>query len=338
MGYWTRKQAEICIMFTRGNPSYRGSQDKREFYDRAGAKSSELRRALNGMKEYEERGRPDAAQAIFADLDEPGKLFVTSQMGTTPTRRLHPLERARVFAQEGSRIIGELNGAQPKDQGIPLPPMSRQTRRMVGGAIERVTVAELRNAMIATRQPGFENRKLMDREGYWADLRDMAPEVAAELERRLGVGSDRAYDYEAVMTIWPQVEQRLKAEDRPLIWTTWRPTRSAARSRGVSALRLMGRGRCNTFSDGAFWKRRVLATLRAWPRMSSSHRLMSRLKRSSGRRRRACFRSIFRSRRPTTSSSMSTMLSCSPLPSPLSATSSRTVSLSKAAMAAAKSR
>jgi len=28
------------------------------------------------MKEYEERGRPDAAQAIFADLDEAGKLFV----------------------------------------------------------------------------------------------------------------------------------------------------------------------------------------------------------------------------------------------------------------------
>ncbi|MGN6063845.1 LPD38 domain-containing protein [Brevundimonas diminuta] len=207
-GSWT----DLPVVRRFVNPSYRGSQDKRDFYDRAGAKSSELRRALNGMKEYEERGRPDAAQAIFADLDEPGKLFVTSQLGATPTRRLHPLERARVFAQESSRIIGELNGAEPKDQGIPLPPMSRQTRRMVGDAIERITVAELRNAMIATRQPGFENRKLMDRAGYWQDLRDLAPEVAAELERRLGVGQDRAYDYEAVMMIWPQVEQRLKAE------------------------------------------------------------------------------------------------------------------------------
>lgn len=207
-GSWT----DLPVVRRFVNPSYRGSQDKREFYDRAGAKTSELRRALNGMKEYEERGRPDAAQAIFADLDEPGKLFVTSQLGATPTRRLHPLERARVFAQEGSRIIGELNGAEPKDQGVPLPPMSRQTRRMVGDAIERVTVAELRNAMIATRQPGFENRKPMDRADYWQDLRDLAPEVAAELERRLGVGQDRAYDYDAVMTIWPQVEQRLKAE------------------------------------------------------------------------------------------------------------------------------
>lgn len=111
-GSWT----DLPVVRRFVNPSYRGSQDKRDFYDRAGAKSSELRRALNGMKEYEERGRPDAAQAIFADLDEPGKLFVTSQMGATPTRRLHPLERARVFAQEGSRIIGELNGAE-------LPPL-----------------------------------------------------------------------------------------------------------------------------------------------------------------------------------------------------------------------
>lgn len=207
-GAWT--DAPVVRRFV--NPSYRGSQDKREFYDRAGAKSSELRRALNGITEYQKRGQQNAAQAIFADLDEPGKMFVTSQMGATPTRRLHPLERARVFAQEGSRIIGEINGAQPKDQGIPLPPMSRQTRRMVGDAIERVTVAELRNAMIATRQPGFQNREPMDRAGYWQDLRDMAPEVAAELERRLGVGQDRAYDYDAVMAIWPQVEQRLKSE------------------------------------------------------------------------------------------------------------------------------
>ena len=53
---------------------------------------------------------------------------------------------------------------------------------------------------------------IRDRASYWADLNDMAPEVAAELERRLGVGRDRAYDYEAVMALWPQVEQRLKAE------------------------------------------------------------------------------------------------------------------------------
>lgn len=207
-GSWT----DLPVVRRFVNPSFGGSQDKRDFYDRAGANSSNLKRSLNGMRDYIKIGRMDAAQAIFADLDEPGRIFVTSQLGEPSTSRLHPLERARVFAQEASRIIGELNGAEPKDQGIPLPPMNRKTKQMVEDAIERITVAELRNAMIVTRQPGFQNREQMDRASYWAGLNDMAPEVAAELERRLGVGSDRAYDYDAVMTLWPQVEQRLKAD------------------------------------------------------------------------------------------------------------------------------
>ena len=207
-GSWT----DLPVVRRFVNPSFRGSQDKRDFYDRAGAKTSELQRALNGMREYQEQGRMDAAQAIFDDLDDAGKLFVTSQMGETPTRRLNPLERARVFATEASRLIGELNGALPKDEGAPLPPLSRQTKQMIEDALERVAVAEMRNAMIVTRQSGFVNRKQEDRAGLWKDLRDLSPEVAAELERRLGVGRDKAYDYDTVMDLWPEVEARLKAE------------------------------------------------------------------------------------------------------------------------------
>lgn len=207
-GSWT----DLPVVRRFVSPSYRGSQDKRDFYDRAGAKTAELRRALNGIREYQEQGRNDAARAIFEDLDEQGRLFVSSQMGETPTRRLNPLERARVVGQEASRIIGELNGALPKDDGVPLPPMDRRRKQAVEEAIERIAVAEMRNSMIVTRQPGFQNRALMDRDGLWEDLRDMAPEVATELERRLGSGRDRAYDYKAVVELWPQVEQRLRTE------------------------------------------------------------------------------------------------------------------------------
>lgn len=207
-GSWT----DLPVVRRFVSPWFRGSQDKRDFYDRAGARTSELARAKNGIDEYQERGRTDAAMAIFNELDEPGRLYVASQQGDTAARRLHPLERARTFASEASRVIGELNGGQPKDDGAPLPPMSRRLRQSVEDAIERITVAEMRNAMIVTRQPGFENRALMDRAGLWEDLMDTAPEVAAELERRLGVGRDKAYDYDAVIEGWPEVERRLKAE------------------------------------------------------------------------------------------------------------------------------
>lgn len=207
-GSWT----DLPVVRRFVTPAFRGSQDKRDFYDRAGARTSELQRALNGMREYQEQGRLDAAQAIFDDLDEAGKVYVASQMGETPTRRLNPLERARVFATETSRMIGELNGALPKDEGAPLPPLSRQTKQMIEDALERVAVAEMRNAMIVTKQEGFVNREQEDRAGLWEDLRDLSPEVAEELERRLGVGRDKAYDYDAVMELWPEVEERIRTE------------------------------------------------------------------------------------------------------------------------------
>lgn len=207
-GTWT----DLPVVRRFVQPWQRGAQDQRDFYDRAGARTSELMKAKNGIEVYTERGRMDEANAILADLDEPGRLFVLSQMGAAPTRRLNPLERARVFAQESSALIGELNGMMPKDDGVALAPMSRRTRQVVEEAVERITVAEMRNAMIVTGQPGFQNREPMDRDGLWEDLKDLAPEVAAELERRLSSGRNRAYDYAAVMDAWPQVEERLRAE------------------------------------------------------------------------------------------------------------------------------
>jgi len=207
-GTWT----DLPVVRRFVQPWQRGAQDQRDFYDRAGSQMSELMRAKKGLDRYVEMGRMDAARQILTDLDEPGRLFVLSQMGAAPTRRLNPLERARVFAQESSALIGELNGSMPKDDGAPLPPMSRRTRQTVEEAVERITVAEMRNAMIVTGQPGFQNREQMDRDGLWEDLKDLAPEVAAELERRLSSGRNRAYDYAAVMEAWPQVAERLRTE------------------------------------------------------------------------------------------------------------------------------
>lgn len=207
-GAWT----DLPVVRRFVNPSQRGSQDKKDFYDRAGGRSSRLQQTLNGIKEDQENGRMERARSRLAELDEVGRLYVVSQMGDTTTRRLHPLERARVVGQEASRIIGEVNGALPRDDGVAFPTMSRSKRQSIEEAVERIAVAEMRNAMIATRQPGFQNRSMEDRDGLWEDLRDIDPTVFAEYERRLAVGRDRAYDYDTVMEFWPQVESRLRTE------------------------------------------------------------------------------------------------------------------------------
>ena len=190
-----------------------GSQDKRDFFDRAGANSSKLNRVLNGIRRYEEAGDPERAAAIFDELDEPGKIFVMSQRGKAATDRLNPLKRAESFGTHANRLIGEMNGAVTRGLNArPLPEMNARRRQMVIDALERLVVAEMGNAMIATKQPGFEQKNIRDRAALWDELETMSPETAAEMQHRLTRGDDRAYDYDAVMELWPQVEGRLREE------------------------------------------------------------------------------------------------------------------------------
>lgn len=194
------------------SPAYRGAQDKTDFYERVGATNSRLNRALNAVDAYEQMGDVARVNQVLADLSEPERLYIFSQRGEAATDRLNPLIRARSFARRAGDIIGELNGADVGADGVPLPEMSRTERAMVRDALEQLIVAEMGNAMIATSQPGFSQRNLRDRDGLWQELETLNPVVAAELERRLRIGREQAYSYEAVMELWPEVERRLRAE------------------------------------------------------------------------------------------------------------------------------
>ncbi len=191
------------------SPSFRGSQDKRDFFERAGARTSELNRALNGIRQDSERGQMRQAQARFDALDDAGRIFVTSQTGEAKTDRLNPLIRARSFGQQVGRMIGELHGAEVSDEGDALPEMTAQQRQMVIDQLEKLAVAEMGNAMIATGQPGFAQRNMRDRAALWDELNTMAPEVAREMNARLTRGSAQAYDYDVVMELWPEVRDRI---------------------------------------------------------------------------------------------------------------------------------
>jgi uncharacterized protein YaeQ len=194
------------------SPSFRGSQDKRDFFDRAGARTSELNRALEGIRQDEEQGQLRRAQERFDALDDAGRIYVTSQRGEAPTDRLNPLVRARSVGRQVGRMIGELHGGEPPDTGDALPQMTAQHRQMVIDQLEKLAVAEMGNAMIATDQPGFAQRNMRDRNALWVELELMAPEVAREFSARLTRGSDQAYDYDAVHELWPQVRDRIRTE------------------------------------------------------------------------------------------------------------------------------
>ncbi len=208
-GSWT--EAPVVRRFF--GQAYKGSQDKRDFYERAGAQSAALNRALNSIRRAEADGDESLARQIYAELDEPGRIYVMSQRGEASTDRLNPLMRARAVGTNASRLIGELNGVAPRgDNARALPEMTARQRQAAIEALERLVVAEMGNAMIATRQPGFTTKNLRDRAAIWDELETVAPEVADELNHRLTRGDERAYDYDAVMRAWPQVEARLREQ------------------------------------------------------------------------------------------------------------------------------
>ncbi len=195
------------------SPSFKGAQDKADFFERAAAQTSTLQRALAGVREYTRINNPEAANRILADLDRPGQIYVLSQQGEASTDRLNPISRAQAVGRQTSRMIGELNGMAVRGENAqPLPPMSRQRRRMVVDALERLAVAEMGNAMIVTNQPGFAQREMWDRDSLWHDIELMAPEVADEMEYRLARGDYRAYAYDVVMEGWPEVASRIESD------------------------------------------------------------------------------------------------------------------------------
>jgi hypothetical protein len=93
-----------------------------------------------------------------------------------------------------------------------MPTLNSHQKAVVQDSLERLAVAEFRNAMIATHQPGYENRKPMDRAAYMEEVEHASPEVAAALKRRLVSGRDKAWDYDAVMKAWPEAEARLRRD------------------------------------------------------------------------------------------------------------------------------
>ncbi|MFN4287569.1 MAG: LPD38 domain-containing protein [Brevundimonas sp.] len=196
----------------------RGNQDKRAFFDEMAGRTALGTRAYNSVRARLEAGNPGDAQRILDGLDEPTRLYVQAQLigreenAAAATSRLHPVVRARVVNTEITRIVNEIYGGRPRDDGQPLPVMTAQEKAMLMDGFERLAVAELRNAMIVTRQSGYQDRAMLDRNAIMEEIRLMNPVVAREFERRLRVGSDRAYDYDAVMELWPEVEGRLRQD------------------------------------------------------------------------------------------------------------------------------
>lgn len=226
--------ADVTMMRRFFPEWHRGAQNVTDFYNRVGSRTSVLQRRLASVTEDLKSQDPamiGRAGKRIDEADEPGRIWIQTQLagrtiengemgpsGGVP--KLHPLNRAKAVTLNVGRMINELYGQRVKDQGGAPPDdrvwhpelMDPSVKSMVQNVLEQYQVAEVRNAMIASRQPGFEHIRPSPRDAYVAQMDAIDPAIMQELDRRLAHGNDRAFGYEAIMRHWPEAEARVRRD------------------------------------------------------------------------------------------------------------------------------
>jgi hypothetical protein len=142
-------------------------------------------------------------------------------------RRLHPMERAREFARG---ISGVMRDVASNRIDVPVTSkmekrveVSREVRAQALEILGEIGRREYRNALIALKRPGYENREPQPVKPYLNELKTISPEIHKSLIARItnADGSSRVYDYDKVRELWPETRQRLlSAEKRERIIET----------------------------------------------------------------------------------------------------------------------
>ena len=88
--------------------------------------------------------------------------------------------------------------------------MDPSKRRDVIDALRNLAALEQRNALVLTRQPGYEGRPLLSAEDQFAVIRAQSPAAADELATRYA--TMKVYPTATVAKLWPEMEKRLLAD------------------------------------------------------------------------------------------------------------------------------
>lgn len=162
----------------------------------------------------EDSGR---AQEFLSKLPASEKAFVTLKSAGTPDgkasfsadeRRLHPVQRAYDAVTVLSNLRRELTDNTFKDfaslQRMKLDP---EKRRDLINNIRELSQAEMRNALVITKEPGYEGRPVFDTNDIFDRIRDKSPEIANEIATRYAVA--KIYKTEAVQNAWPKLRDEI---------------------------------------------------------------------------------------------------------------------------------
>lgn len=203
----------------------RGSNSVRQFWDLMSFENGQFIRAANGYKHLVDKVRDALGAQEFLDgLNDEEKAYALLQMGNkdgrSKLRNLHPLNRAEEIVSITNGIKKEINlnrlykdaGKKRDGEQIVLSPSEMRT---ASDLLTDIQMREARNALIALKVRGWEQRKPIETESVYAELEAAAPEVHAEMTRRLT--TKKLPSYETVVKGWPIARDRILEDGQKAI-------------------------------------------------------------------------------------------------------------------------
>lgn len=201
----------------------RSSTVRPAFLDLVGQTQGKLTGAYSGYKALMDGGADGQAKDLLDNLAENQKVFALLYYHQeADAKKLHPLRNAYDIVQTISGLRKELvvnrvrEGGKDDGEIITLSPTQQ---KLLNDRLSDLQVRVQRNALVATGEPGFANRKILPTFPLVEEIKAIDPRIAADLKTRMG---SRIYTTDTVAKLWPKVQAELlangpKANLRPFV-------------------------------------------------------------------------------------------------------------------------
>ena len=191
----------------------RGGMSSQDFNELSNRLNGSLTQASSGYKRYIDTGDEIGASEYLASLTDDERAWaILDRHFDAKFKRLHPIYRASQISTVVSGMRREVLSAKLKDTSNDgeFILLTAKQKRLVDDFITDFQRRERRNALIAYGHPSWKNKKPLDTGPTLDLLRDVSPDAADELQRRLDKA--KIYDGNEVAAGWPELKSRLLDE------------------------------------------------------------------------------------------------------------------------------
>lgn len=198
----------------------RGSSSAQDFWAQASNTSGRLEQGKATYKRYMEMGNQPAANRFLDTLKADERAYAVLMTDFKPEeKRLNPFYRARQVTtivsgmrRENSSELGlgdTTREALPGEDPMTFQ-LSRGIRTQVDDILSEIARREVRNTLIATGQPGWQDKEVLPLEPTLDMLLAVSPDTYDEFNRRRVKA--KVYDAQSVYDYWPEVRDRLNSD------------------------------------------------------------------------------------------------------------------------------